>query len=153
MPKHLPADQSRTFHLFGGDQVTIKLTGKETDGAYTLIETVTPPGMGPPPHVHTREEETFCIVKGELEFTIRGKTIRPNPGDVLIAPKGLPHVFRNIGQTPAKLMIVCRPAGFEHFVEEFAQVPPDGAPDFPRMAAIAARHGIEFVSPEAVAAS
>lgn len=153
MPKHLPADQGRTYHVFGGDQITIKLTGKETEGAYTLLETVTPPGMGPPPHVHHREEETFCIVKGELEFTIRGKTIRPQPGDVLIAPKDVPHVFRNIGQTPAKLMIVCRPAGFEHFVEEFAQVPPDGPPDFPRMAAIAARHGIEFVSPESVAAS
>jgi len=133
--------------------VTIKLTGKETDGAYTLLETVTPPGMGPRTHMHSREEETFCIVKGDLEFTIRGKTIRPRPGDVLIAPIGVPHVFRNIGQTPAKMMIVCRPAGFEHFVEEFAQVPPDAPPDFPRMAAIAARHGIEFLSPEAASAS
>ena len=147
MPKYLPADQVRTFHLFGGDQVTIKLTGKETGGAYTLLETVTPPGMGPLPHIHHREEETFCVVKGELEFTIRDKTIHPRPGDVLIAPKDVPHVFRNIGQTPAKLMIVCRPAGFEHFVEEFSQIPPAGPADFPRMEQIAARHGIEFVAP------
>jgi quercetin dioxygenase-like cupin family protein len=145
MPKHLPADQGRTYRLVGGDEVTIKLTGKETDGAYTLFETVTPPGMGPPPHVHTREEESFCIVKGELEFTIRGQTIRPKPGDVLIAPKDVPHVFRNIGQTPAKMIIVCRPAGFENFIEEFAQIPPDGPPDFSRMAVIAARYGITFV--------
>jgi quercetin dioxygenase-like cupin family protein len=147
MPKHLPAEDVRTFHLFGGDQVTIKLTGKETNGAYTLMETVTPPGMGPPAHVHTREEESFCIVKGELEFTIRGQTIRPKAGDVLIAPKDAPHVFRNIGQTPARMIVVCRPAGFEHFVEDFAQIPPDGPADFPRMAAIGARHGIEFVAP------
>jgi quercetin dioxygenase-like cupin family protein len=146
MPKHLPADQGRIFRLFGGDEVTIKLTGKETDGAYTLFETVIPPGMGPPLHVHTREEESFCIVKGELEFTIRGQTIRPKPGDVLIAPKDAPHVFRNIGQTPAKMIIVCRPAGFESFIEEFAQIPPDGPPDLPRMASIAARHGIKFVA-------
>lgn len=145
MPKHIPAEQVRTYRLFGGDQVTVKLTGKETDGAYTLIETITPPGMGPPPHVHHREEESFCVVKGELEFTIRGQTIHPKPGDVLIAPKDVPHVFRNIGNTPAKMIVVCRPAGFEHFLEEFAQVPPDGPPDYPRMAAIAARHGIEFV--------
>ena len=146
MPKHLPAEEGRTYHLFGGDQVTIKLSGKETDGAYTLMETVTPPGMGPPAHVHTREEESFCIVKGELEFTIRGQTIRPKPGDVLIAPRDVPHVFRNIGQTPAKMIIVCRPAGYENFIEDFAQIPADGPPDLARMASIAARHGITFVA-------
>ena len=146
MPKHLPADQGRTFHLFGGDVVTIKVTGEETGGAYTLMETVTPPGMGPPSHVHHREEETFCIIKGDLEFTIRGQTIRPKPGDMLIAPKDVPHVFRNIGKTPARLLVVCRPAGFEHFVEEFSQISPEGPPDFERMSAIAARYGIEFVA-------
>jgi mannose-6-phosphate isomerase-like protein (cupin superfamily) len=146
MPRHLPAEDGRIYHLFGGDQVTLKLTGKETDGAYTLFETVIPPGMGPLPHVHTREEESFCIVKGELEFIIRGQTIRPKAGDVLIAPKDVPHVFRNVGQTPAKMIIVCRPAGFENFIEEFAQIPPDAPADVPRMAAVAAKYGITFVA-------
>jgi hypothetical protein len=60
-------------------------------------------------------------------------------------PIGVPHTFRNIGPTPGKLLITCRPAGFEHFIAEFAQIPVDLPPDIPRMIAIGQKYGIEFV--------
>lgn len=60
---HVPAGQGSTFHILGGDVVTIKLTGQETGGAFALLETVTPPGAGPPPHVHHREDETFYVLE------------------------------------------------------------------------------------------
>jgi mannose-6-phosphate isomerase-like protein (cupin superfamily) len=145
MFKHLPARQGQTYRLFGGDIVTLKAVGHDTHGTYTVLETTTPPGAGPPPHLHLREDETFYILAGEFEFTVAERTLRVGPGDFLIAPKGVPHFFRNVSQADGKMLIYCHPAGFEHFVADFAQVPPDQPPDLPRMVAIGEKHGIEFL--------
>lgn len=69
------------------------------------------------------------------------------PGDVVFAPRDVPHTFRNVGPAPGRVVILVQPAGFEHFLEEFATLPPDQPPDFARMGAIAAKYGLEFVVP------
>jgi hypothetical protein len=48
-----------------GDRVTILLAGDETNGAYTIMESLVPPGGGPPPHLHHREDEGFLVITGE----------------------------------------------------------------------------------------
>jgi len=143
--KHVPPGKGPQFSVIGGDVVTLKAIGTETEQSYTVIETVTPPDAGPPRHVHHRHDETFYIVDGELEFTAGDATVHATAGSFLIAPRGIPHQFRNVGQQAAKLLIIIRPSGFEQFIEEFAELPTDAPPDFGKMAEIAARHGIEFV--------
>lgn len=143
--KHLPAGQGPQFNVIGGDQITIKAASEDTEGAFTLIETVTPAGAGPPPHVHRREDEIFYVLEGCFEFHVGKETIRAAPGSVVMAPRNIPHRFQNTGDEPGKLLIVCQPAGFEKFVEEFAALPADQPPDFGKMAEIGQRHGIEFV--------
>lgn len=135
----------RRFEVIGGDQIAIKATGEDTDGAFTVIETVVPAGCGPPRHLHRRESETFYVLDGEFEFEIGKETIHASVGAFLVAPPDLPHQFRNVTDRPAKLLIVCQPAGFEKFVEEFATIPTDVPPDPQQMAAIGAKYGIEFV--------
>lgn len=144
-PIHVATGAARSFHVIGGDVITLNLTGEQTNGALTVLETVTPPGAGPPPHVHHRESETFYIIESEFEFSLPGRTIRAKPGDVVHAPKDVPHCFRNVGASQGKLLIVVQPSGFENFVVEFAALPPDAPPDLQKMAEIAARHGIEFL--------
>jgi quercetin dioxygenase-like cupin family protein len=41
-------------------------TGEETDGKYAMWEAIVPPGGGPPAHIHSREEESFYILEGEI---------------------------------------------------------------------------------------
>jgi quercetin dioxygenase-like cupin family protein len=48
-----------------GDRYTIKCSGKDTSGAYALLEAVIPPGAGPPPHIHSREDEAFYVLDGD----------------------------------------------------------------------------------------
>jgi quercetin dioxygenase-like cupin family protein len=139
-----PAD-CPTYRVLGGDVITIRATGETTGGAFTLLETTVPPGGGPPPHVHTREDESFYVVEGEFEFRTPGDTRRIGPGAFVFAPRNVPHAFRNVGAAPGKLIVFVQPAGFERFLAEFATLPPDAPPDFARMAAIAARHGLQFV--------
>ena len=48
--------------------MTIKATGEDTRGAFTLVEQLAPPGFGPPLHVHHREDEPFLVLEGRVRF-------------------------------------------------------------------------------------
>ena len=97
-----------------GGLATVKATGKETDGRYTLIEIFEPEGEGPL-HVHHREDEGFFIIEGELTFRIGEETIKASPGSFVFGPKDVPHTY-TVDSGPAKLLFILSPAGFEEFV-------------------------------------
>lgn len=144
-PLHVAPGEGVTFHVLGGDQITIKAGGDDTGGALAVCETVTPPQAGPPPHLHQREDESFYVLEGEFEFYVGSEVISASAGSYVLAPRNIPHRFRNVGETPGRLLIVCQPAGFEKFVEDFAELPPDEPPDMATMTAIGERHGIVFL--------
>ena len=58
-----------------GDVYRFLATSEETNGKYTLWEAIVPPGGGPPPHVHSREEEGFYVLEGEITFTQGGAAV------------------------------------------------------------------------------
>ena len=61
--------------------------GAGTDGSYVLVEAEVPPGSGPPPHMHAREEEGFYMLEGESDFTAEGTTLRAGPGGISTCPR------------------------------------------------------------------
>src|ERR1700710_2605568 len=63
------ANKGRTIAIVG-DVYRFLATGDETDGKYAIWEAIVPPGGGPPPHVHSREEEGFYILEGEITFHV-----------------------------------------------------------------------------------
>ena len=144
--KHVASGTGTTYNVIGGDQITIKAESSDTGGAFTVLETVTPPQAGPPPHLHKFEDESFYVLDGEFEFQIGDTVIAARTGSFVMAPRGVPHRFQNVGTTPGKLLVICQPGGFERFVIDFAALPPDEPPDYPQMSAIAERYGIEFVT-------
>ena len=94
--KHVPAGSGAAF--WGpGDQMRFLITGEETGGAFFMAEVSVPPGGGPPPHVHTREDESFYLQQGTLTIQIGDKTLTASPGDFVHLPRGIVHSFRNIG--------------------------------------------------------
>ncbi len=141
---------------FLGSLITVKTGGEETDEAFSITEHVYPAGFGPPPHIHRNEDEAFYVVEGEVAFFSGGTTFRGGPGAYVRMPRGLPHTFRVEGDTPARLLIVTAPAGFERFVRDAgipagdrtAPAPPPTPADIERMLATAPRYGIEFLAPE-----
>lgn len=100
-----------------GDTYTILVRGEDTLGRYCLIDMYVPPGGGPPPHRHDFEE-TFTLLEGELEFTFRGEKRRAGAGVTVHVPANAPHMFRNVGDAPARMLCICSPAGQEGFFEE-----------------------------------
>ena len=96
-----------------GIPMLIRIHGRDTGGTLSVVESHDLPGGGPPPHIHHREDETFQILEGDYEFMVGGKTILAKPGTTLFAPRGVPHTYRYLGQTPGRLMCVITPSGFE----------------------------------------
>ena len=77
-----------------GDLYTVKASGKDTGGAFALIEVMVPPGSGPPPHLHHREDEAFYIVEGEFEVHVDQQRLSAGPGSWVQMAKGSLHHFR-----------------------------------------------------------
>lgn len=113
---YLPPGEGETFWVVG-DLVTLKATSAQTNGAFTQIETTVLPNAGPPPHIHTREDEWFTILEGELHFEINGKAVVATAGTSLCGPRNIPHSFRNVSGKTAKILVTITPGGIETFFE------------------------------------
>src|SRR6476619_2727121 len=86
------------------------------------LESIAPPGEGPPLHLHTREEEAIYVVSGHFRWKL-GDTLSDAPvGSFAFIPRGVPHAWQNVGDGPGKLFITFVPGGMEGFFERFARV-------------------------------
>ena len=130
-----------------GTTYTIKVISAQTAGAFSLIEAVSPPQSGVPPHIHHREQETFYILEGAMEVQCAGKTFTAAKGATVVLPQGVPHSYRNPGAVPAKYLVLVQPAGFEGFFAEAAKLPADRPPDLAQLAAIGQKFGLELLPP------
>ncbi|MGC1460842.1 MAG: cupin domain-containing protein [Terracidiphilus sp.] len=125
-----------------GSQVEVLISGAMTEGRSLTLMEVSPPGGGPPPHMHQNEDETFHVVEGEYEFLVDGAWVRGLPGDTFHTNRGSVHTFRNSGQSTGRLLMFVVPAAFEHFLEEISPLTiPD---DIPKLIDIAGKYGITF---------
>ena len=140
-----------------GALATIKATGEQTGGHYSLVEILAPDGYEGVLHVHHFEDEGFYILEGEMTFYVGEQTIKARPGSFLFGPKDVPHAFR-VNAGPARLLFIFSPAGLEGFIRESSEParmldvppppeePPDEA-DMEQLAALAARYGGEILGP------
>src|SRR5215475_6215471 len=101
-----------------GDVYRFLATGDETNGSYALWEALVPPGGGPPPHVHSREEEGFYILEGEITFTIGDQRLVASAGMFANMSVGTPHSFKNESSQAARMLISVEPAGLEQMFFE-----------------------------------
>jgi len=136
--------QMRVHQAFG-DKVTFLLTGAETGGSYCVFQVETPPGSGPPPHWHEREDEWFHVLEGRAEFLRNGEWVEVPEGSAVFAPRGSVHAFRNVGDAVLRQLIQTAPAGFEDFFaameQEFHR---EGGPDRERVTELSAGFGIFY---------
>ena len=146
--------EGRTIAVVG-DVYRFLATGDDTNGKYALWEAIVPPGGGPPPHVHSREEEGFYVLDGEITFTVDGKRVVAKAGTFANMPVGTPHSFRNESDRPARMLISVAPAGLEQMFFEVGVPLAEGATtaspptkdEIERLLAIAPSYGIQILVP------
>ena len=135
-----------------GDVYRFLATGEDTDGKYATFEALVTPGNGPPPHMHSREEESFFVLEGEITFQLGDERFVAGAGAFLNMPIGSLHTFRNESTKPARMLVSLAPAGLEKMFLEVGQpidddsmaAPAPTQADIRRLLEAAPRFGIEI---------
>jgi quercetin dioxygenase-like cupin family protein len=139
-----PTSPAATELLFLGARCRILADSATTGGRYGLVDMIeVPAGDMPPLHIHHGHEEGFLLLEGELSLLLPHREIVLAPGEFVLTPRGVPHVYR-VGDAPARFLVVSTPAGFEQFVRDVAALD-ETTPD--ALDAAAARHDIELLAP------
>jgi mannose-6-phosphate isomerase-like protein (cupin superfamily) len=137
----------KPIHVIG-DDIIVKVSSRDTDGAFTVFEGRIPPDQGPPMHMHHNEDETWRVLSGEFLFEVDGEEIYAGPGATVFAPRGIRHTFQNIGKTTGRLLTIAVPGGLDLFFEELEAAVPRGASIEPeKVAPISEKYRVELLGP------
>jgi mannose-6-phosphate isomerase-like protein (cupin superfamily) len=141
--------QDPAFRFLGVPSL-MRATGETTNGAFGLMEHwEMPPGFASPHHMHHREDESFYVLEGEIAFVCGGQWLKAGPGTFVYGPREIAHGFKVIGNSPARMLLMCNPAGFEGFVLEQATpiAEPPSPPDMGKLMTLASKYGIDIHGP------
>jgi quercetin dioxygenase-like cupin family protein len=147
LPFVVTPDQVKVMKAFGSE-LTFHLTGEHTGGRYLMATILAPVGNpGPPSHYHENEDECFLVQEGHMSFFIDGQWHDVEPGSIVFAPRLSVHTLKNVGDTPARVLMSASPAGFDVFYAECEkEFQKPGGPDKARILEISAKHGIHYVA-------
>lgn len=123
------------------------LATADTGGAMSITDSVSPPGSGPPRHIHHDADETFVVLTGDAEFWIEGERFTRGPGETAFIPRGKEHTFRIVSKVPCRHLVILTPGGFEGFFAEMAAGACRIPDDMPQIVEIGNRYNIEFTGP------
>lgn len=127
----------------GGLGVQFKIDGRETGGAFAVVEHPVEPGVIVEPHVHRNEDEYTFVIAGQIGARVGDHEVQVGPGAYVFKPRGVLHTFWNAGQQPARLLEIISPAGFENFFRELGRLLEEDA-DEERIGELADRYGLGF---------
>jgi mannose-6-phosphate isomerase-like protein (cupin superfamily) len=100
--------------------ISVLLRSEETNGVLSLMDNRVAAGFPGPPLHHHDFDETFHVLEGELTFQVVDELVTARAGELVFAPRGVPHTFANLSARPARVMLVCTPAGFERYFARMA---------------------------------
>jgi len=144
----IQAGEGRALSL-RGTRVGYKTEGERPAGGPTVLEFTAVAGFNTGDHVHSRIEEIFYVLEGELTIRAGDRILHAKPGDFVLVPPGVPHGFANPQGDPAKMLLLISPAGaHEQYFEELAELlAKPGAPDVQAIGELRKRYDTEQVSP------
>lgn len=124
-------------------QLDFKVLTKDTSGGFFLMEQRNMPIGGPRRHMHHDEDEWFYLIEGDrVVAEIGNQRITLKPGDSVLAPRRVPHVWAYVGEKPGRMLVGFTPANkmqafFEATSKKGGPLPPDESRSF----------GIEVLGP------
>ncbi len=137
-----PESRPRSLNVVG-EQVTI-LASKAATHGYEVFFQDGPDGSGPPPH-SPPWDETFYLIRGDIEFGIDEKSTTAKPGTLVHLPAGTVHWFR-FGKGGGQMISVAGEGSRAStlFTDIDAEIPV-GPLDIERLQKIAKRNGVRVL--------
>jgi mannose-6-phosphate isomerase-like protein (cupin superfamily) len=128
---------------FGEVEILVKASADTTGGALTVFEENDP--VDTPLHVHEHEDELFYVLEGEHVFEVGDREHRAGPGELVFAPRGVPHSQRRVVPRKGRTLVLTVPGGLEGFFRELAEADRDGSLGPEAYARASARYGITWL--------
>jgi len=142
---YIPAGRDRfsEFRGLGISSIQFKVTPR--DGADILVlENTFHARGGPARHWHHEQDEWFYAVEGEFVVEVGAGRFSLTPGDGLLAPRRVPHVWAFTGSGRGRMLITFLPAGqMEAFFREVTKADAMPVQD----PALWRAYGMELVGP------
>jgi quercetin dioxygenase-like cupin family protein len=127
----------------GVSSIAFKVS-RQVPSSLLILENTFHAKGGPPRHLHHDQDEWFYALEGEFLFEIGHERFRLKPGDSVLAPRQMPHVWASVGDTGGRILVAFVPAGaMEAF---FREVTPANAMP-PQDPALWRAHGMELLGP------
>jgi len=123
-----------------GEHITVLASGEATEG-YEIFLQRGPEGTGPPPHSHPWDE-SFFLIKGQLDFGIGAESMTGSPGTLVHVPAGTVHWFR-YGRGGGEMVSMTSRLGASKFFSDLAREVAPVNPDLGKLVAVGARHAVK----------
>jgi mannose-6-phosphate isomerase-like protein (cupin superfamily) len=135
------------------------INAQQTDGRFALVEHLLPPRtLAAPLHRHSNENEYSFILEGRVGAFLGGEEVFGTAGVLIFKPRGEWHTFWNAGDTPARILELISPGGFEQAFRDLDELGGELTPeavsvigqryavdiDFDGTGPIAERHGLSM---------
>ena len=130
--------------FLGSIGVRFMISQADSGGGFSLVEhPMSPHALGAPLHRHSREDEYSFVVEGRVGALLGDEVVIGAPGDLIFKPRHQWHTFWNAGDTPARLLEIISPAGFEKYFAELVALGGSTKVDPPVLGALARKYGLE----------
>jgi len=135
-----PQDYAPALNIVG-EHVTVLASGEATEG-YEIFYQRGPEGSGPPPHSHPWDE-SFFVIKGQVDFGIGTESMTAAPGTLVHLPAGTTHWFR-FGQGGAEMISLTSRLGASKLFTDLAGEVAPVNPEVEKLADVGSRYGVKF---------
>jgi len=135
-----PSDYPPPMEIVG-ERITVLASGEAT-GGYEIFLQEGPEGSGPPPHSHPWDE-SFYVVKGDIDFGIGDETRTAAPGTLVHLPAGTVHWFR-FGRGGGEMISMTSRLGASQMFTDMAREVAPVNPDLGKLAEVGGRHGLKL---------
>lgn len=128
--------------------IRIVVSGRESNGRFTVLESLEHRGASHPLHLHHREDELIYVLDGQVSFQQGGVWTAGRAGDCQFLPRGQEHTYV-IESERARLLILHTPAGLEDYYQALCE-PAGEKCDYQeaeRLVVLAARFGVDITGP------
>ncbi len=114
-----PIERGEGLHYEArGSDMWFKATSADTQGRFSLMERILPPGgRMPPAHRHVGNDEAYFVLDGVVEFHVGDDLCTGSNGMFLLVSAGEAHTFGNTSAKSARLLVIHTPALDAYFAD------------------------------------